>query len=451
MTRALVVACSSGALALGAIAACASAEVSLGSETPSRDPDGGAAVLPDGGVDADRARDAGGSNCSAAGWCETALPDEDLTFKSIWPFENLAFATAESPTLGLKVLEWQDAKGQWSYIDDNSQNRTSSAVYIANLWAANENDIYYAAAKGTIVHGTRPSPDGPWTWTSYRLEDHSPVHLGHTYSHDYPSEVPSPYRHPALGVWGTKDGDMYAWYTNTIYHFKPDGSGAPAWVAEYIADDAISDESSSTYEELFALGAAGVDRDDLWFSFVRTDMRPYSQASCPVVVRKTSAGYERIFDGIIGSGQCQEPRPGYPMLGAEKGWLTGLTMLGAGRVAGIVGGRQLVRIEAKDDGYTVATSMINSLDPVEGGNFHPFFASLYLSPEGRMWMAGTGTPGTGMVVAADDVWDAGESYDVSTLSISGAPLVGAMYQIRGTSNTNLWLVGARHAMHKTNP
>ena len=60
-------------------------------------------------------------------------------------------------------------------------------------------------------------------------------------------------------------------------------------------------------------------------------------------------------------------------------------------------------------------------------------------------------PGTGMVVSGDDVWSAGGSYAISTLSLSGAPLKGSDFKIHGTANANLWLVGAHHALHKTNP
>jgi hypothetical protein len=261
--------------------------------------------------------------------------------------------------------------------------------------------------------------------------------------------------YPTLGVWGTGADDVYAWYTNTIYHWKGEGSAAPSWMAEYTADDV-----SSSTEELFALGMTGANRDDLWFAFVRTNMA-YYQGACPVIVRKTPSGYERISDGLVNGARC-EARPGFSMMGSARGWLTSLQTLGDGQVAGIQGGRELVKISAGDGGYSVATSKVLSLDPVDDFDTPPgapdFFTSLYRAPEGRLWMGGLGiwlshssTGGAGIVVSGDDVWSAGGSYTISTLSLTGAPLEGSGFKIHGTSNTNLWLVGARNALHKTNP
>ncbi|AKV04373.1 hypothetical protein AKJ09_11036 [Labilithrix luteola] len=434
-------------------------------ETGERQPDPGTNVLPEAGP-TDALADAGatdaradaapsGPSCSSAGWCATSLPDADLTLKSIWSLEGRAFATAEGATVGVKVLEWTDAEGKWQYIDDNSQNQTGLARYVSNVWAPSENELYYAVAKGTIVHGTRPSSDKAWTWTSHPLEDHSPVRQRY-YAPDGPPEAVSGALYPTLGVWGTGADDVYAWYTNTIYHWKSEGSAAPSWMPEYTADDVSSDT-----EELFALGMTGANRDDLWFSFVRTNMA-YYQGSCPVIVRKTPAGYERISDGRVEGTRCTEALPGFSRMGSVRGWLTSLQTLGVGQVAGIQGGRELVKISAAGDGYSVATSRILSLDPVNDFDSSPgasdFFTSLYRAPDGRLWMGGMGiwqlhssTGGSGMVVSADDVWSAGGSYTVSTLSLTGAPLEGSGFKIHGTSNTNLWLAGARHALHKTNP
>ena len=449
MTRAPAVTFTSALLLLVAAVDCGSgaAEPELGEPEPEpeRRPD----VLPDAGTTDARGEAApSGRSCSSAGWCATSLPDADLMLKSIWPLEGRAFATAESRTVGVKVLEWTDAEGKWRYIDDNSQNQTGLARYVANIWAPSENELYYAVAKGTIVHGTRPSSEMAWTWTSHALEDHSPVRQ-RSYEPDSPPEAVSRALYPTLGVWGTGAGDVYAWYTNTVYHWKSEGAAAPSWMPEYTADDV-----SSSTEELFALGMTGANRDDLWFSFVRTNMAR-NQGACPVIVRKTPSGYERISDGIVKGARCSEARPGFSMMGSARGWLTSLQTLGDGQVAGIQGGRELVKISAGDGGYSVATSKVLSLDPVDDRDRSPgaasFFTSLYRAPEGRLWMGGIGMPGTGMVVSGDDVWSAGGSYAISTLSLSGAPLKGSDFKIHGTANANLWLVGAHHALHKTNP
>ena len=43
------------------------------------------------------------------------------------------------------------------------------------------------------------------------------------------------------------------------------------------------------------------------------------------------------------------------------------------------------------------------------------------------------------------------TYSVSTTAIDGAPLDVPIYQVRGTSNVNLWAIGPRYALHKTTP
>ena len=43
------------------------------------------------------------------------------------------------------------------------------------------------------------------------------------------------------------------------------------------------------------------------------------------------------------------------------------------------------------------------------------------------------------------------TFSVSTISRSGGPVIAPFYRIRGTSNQNLWAIGARHAYHKTTP
>lgn len=76
--------------------------------------DGGPTDEPDTGTDG--AHDAGSTKCSEAGWCRTTLPDEDLALKDIWTVAGHAFAVADSPTLGIKVLEWKDAEAKWDYM-----------------------------------------------------------------------------------------------------------------------------------------------------------------------------------------------------------------------------------------------------------------------------------------------------------------------------------------------
>jgi hypothetical protein len=63
-----------------------------------------------------------------------------------------------------------------------------------------------------------------------------------------------------------------------------------------------------------------------------------------------------------------------------------------------------------------------------------------------MWMSGHGR-----VVHNPNAWSDAGVYTFSTLAINGAPDTNTIYQIRGTSLTNIWAVGASDALHKTTP
>jgi hypothetical protein len=307
MKRTVLLACSSAALA--AVVACAASGNDAAPRPP--DADSGVPVPADGGTSDGSASDVSTSSvlCSEAGWCATELPDSDLIFKDIWPLQGRAFAIAESPTLGIRVLEWEDAAAKWKYIDDNSQNESGLGKYAGRIWAPNENEVYFGVAPGAILHGKRPVPPATaWTWVSQRLEDHSPdVESGH--DHGYPMFPVLESGYPALGAWGT-GGDVYAWYANAVFRWKNDDAGTPAWVAEYVADDTDAPE-----EHLFFVGAAGTSRDDIWFVAVR-DSAPAGGGSCPVIVRKTPEGYRRIVDGVTTYG-CDE-RPGFAWISGGK-------------------------------------------------------------------------------------------------------------------------------------
>jgi hypothetical protein len=45
----------------------------------------------------------------------------------------------------------------------------------------------------------------------------------------------------------------------------------------------------------------------------------------------------------------------------------------------------------------------------------------------------------------------GASFSISTVDLGSGPLDLPLRQIRGSSNTNVWAIGPRHALHKTTP
>ncbi|MBN9164039.1 MAG: hypothetical protein J0I07_23945 [Myxococcales bacterium] len=431
MRASFILAC--GAVALASVAtmvACAASGDEAEPVPPQQE--GGGSALPDADVpDVDPGEDASGeeSTCSEAGWCPTSLPDEDLTMKDIWPFPGRALAVAESPTLGIKVLEWEDAAGAWKYIDDGTQNEPGFGDYIGKAWAPNEDELYFGIAPGYVYHGKRPVPPATaWTWTRHPLES-SKKSVG--LDDGYPTYPAIQARYPALGVWGTSKNDVYAWHANTVYHFEQVDGGGGRWVAEYVADD-----PSSPNERLFFLGAAGTSADDVWFSGARSQLG----AGCALVVRKTAAGYQKVADGVIGGPYwpCFE-RPGVMRIDGAEGWLTDIQAIGANQFLGLKGARDVVKISAADDGrYVVDRAPIPYAVTPTG------LSSLWSAP-GAVWLSGWGR-----VVRGTDVWDGG-AYRISTISRAGEPINRPIFQVRGASNDNLWAIGARHAFHKTTP
>ncbi|MDF2693083.1 MAG: hypothetical protein K0S65_1466, partial [Labilithrix sp.] len=252
--------------------ACASSDEAA---PPAPPPPGPAPILDDAEAPveaaADTGFDGGESKCSAAGWCTTVLPDVDLEMKDIWPVSDgtTAFAIAESPTRGVKVLAWDRTGDAWKYIDDNTQNAPGRGQYAGGVWAPNANEVYYAVAPATVYHGTRPSdPLAPWLWTHSTLADHSPDAMDAPgalpHDHGNPRNPVLEGNSPALGVWGTSSTDVYAWYANTIYHWSRDDAGTSAWVAEYTADDVESDpEDPNVVEHIYIVSATGTGPDDV--------------------------------------------------------------------------------------------------------------------------------------------------------------------------------------------
>ena len=445
MRSAHVLACTWVSLACAsAFLACAAS----GDETnPVREPesDGGQTAVPDGGAperDAETEGAAPESTCSNAGWCVTALPDPDLVMRDIWPVGERAFAIAESSTLGVKVLEWNESEQTWAYIDDGSQHEFTSVSYVGKVWAPNEDEVYYGGAPGYIFHGSRPiAPATTWSWTRHELEDRSHpdrgVNLEDGYPYDRSPYDRSPFRAPALGVWGTSANDVYAWFTNSIYHWKSVDGGAPGWVLEYVANDPAAPDGRHDFDEhLYFTGAAGTNPDDVWF----TGARARSSYGCALVVRKTGGEYRRIADGVLSKDtlSCAE-RAGAIFLG-ERGWLADIQAVAPGQFIGLKGGIDALRISVDGDGYSVDISNLDSsltfLGPV---------TSLWAT--GRdAWLSGRG----GFVLRGNDVWDGG-SYSLSRVSQPSGPLDRRLYKIRGTSNSNIWAIGEGYALHKTTP
>lgn len=360
-------------------------------------------------------------NCSLAGWCETTLPDVDLRIVDVWPFENRTLAVGVSDTLGAKVLEWAEADARWRYIDDATQNDPGLGAYFGSTWAPSEDELYFTVSPGYVYHGTRAAPPASnWTWTRTALPNTGASQNYSVYA-----------KYPPLGVWGTTSKDVYAWLENSIFHGTSDDAGILSWVAEYVADDAQSPD-----ERLFFTAAGAATADEIWF----VGARHTNFAECPVVVRKTSAGYQRIADGSLAANACEQTGP--LTMGGDEGGLTDLQSA-AGHLVALKGGRTPVRFSF--DGSVWAADVGAILPASLGLEEGEKLLSLWVDSNGA-WLSG------GFVIHGTDVW-AGGSYEISTLARNGAPIVRPFWQVRGssTTNPNLWAVGDYHAFHKTTP
>ncbi|MBX3219655.1 MAG: hypothetical protein KF795_03980 [Labilithrix sp.] len=472
-----------GSAVLAALVACATSDDGSSSFLP--DSDAGSSAVPEAAAPAEGGawvRDAGGptiSWCSDAGWCATTLPDPDLTLTDIWPFDERAFAIAESQTLGTKVLEWTEATESWAYIDDNSQNAYGQGQYAGKIWAPNENEIYYGVAPSFLYHGTRATPSSPWTWESTRLE-----YSGRDFGPErdpgrprYAKHSTYPEHYPALGVWGTSGDDVYAWYANTIFHRKSEDGGAPTWVPEYVAED-----SATPDDAFFIFAAAGSSSDDVFFAGGRGRYNTGTTGvfPCTIVVRRTPDEYRRIVDHTINpapEGTCRA-KAGAVQFRADifvaalggnislpitnPGWLTSIASPRPGAVVGILDRTNLGYIGSDGAG----SALLNPVG-VRGATyaFDPLLSSIWIHGD-TAWLSGWGlvleaennpnafAAGQGLRTAEELVTagvDGGATYSISTTVLNGAPLDRSLLQVRGSSNTNLWAVGPRYALHKTTP
>jgi hypothetical protein len=429
MRSSLLVACGSVTLAAAALMACAAsgdhaqarpdadATPGVDGKAPVPDPDAGE---PDAPVE--------GPLCSKAGWCTTVLPDVDLLMKDIWAFPSRAIAVAESPTLGVKVLEWTDTEARWRYIDDGTQNDSGLGLFVGKLWMPNEDEVYYGVSPGYIYHGTRTAQQ-TWSWTRDRLANSSGVdpYDGNPIYWRRAGES----RTPSLGVWGTSRDDVYAWFKNTIYHRTSVGGAPPEWLEEYAAID--SDDPRS--EQLLFVGAAGTSADDVWFSGARSR----SEAGCALLVRKLSGVYQRVADGTLASSYepCTSRRE-TQLIGGAEGWLTDIQALGPGDLVALKGARDVVRIKVEGETYSVTTASVPTTVSTKELNSLTAIA-------GDLWLGGAG-----LVVRGTSVWGGG-AFELSPIWPNGTPITTAVWQVRGASSTNLWAIGVHNALHKTTP
>ncbi len=416
-------------LASAAFVACVVACASSDDAPAASDPPEPASV-PDGG-EVDGARpdeadadvpDARPPACSDAGWCITELPEQDIILRDIVVFEETAFAIARVPLEGVKILEWSKATNAWKYIDDGSQNVAPIGTYAGRIYAPSVDEVYFTVGPSHVFHGRRAGAS--WTWTNQAL----PETAGGTWTE---GELTT------FGVWGTSANDVYAYFGNTIFRRDP---STGVFGALYVADD-LDDVS----ERIVFTAVQGTGDSDLFFVGAR--VRGFQ--SCPLAIRKTASGWERVADGIATTdffSPCL-PREGSLFVsGADRGgWFADVVRVNATEYAGlynrlnwgVLEGSFVVTIRTTSEGASLAETRI----PVSTAGGDKSLTSLWRSDDAT-WFTGWG-----LVLRATLDGEVA----VSTLARSGAPLTMPLHKIRGTSNQNLWAIGGGHAYHKTTP
>lgn len=478
------------AATLAAVVACATsneeaASLGLDLDAGVDSVDGGTTVAeasaPD-EVDAEAGPDASvpvWSPCNDYGWCETKLPDPNLTFIDVWPFADRAFAVAQSDTLGTKVLEWTEAAQAWSYIDDDTQNAYVSGQYAGKMYAPGENEVYYTTAPGIVYHGTRASVSAPFTWESTRLPYEGPVFADRDPGRAWSVPPSALVRYaPALGVIGTSADDVYAWYGNQVFRRTSEDGGPPTWTSEFVSQ-ATSTPSNESFYIFNASRGDPNGSDEIWFAGGHgpTDATK-GYIGCPTLFRRTPSGTSAVLDFTYSNGKCTtkpgtiQPRikrelPGYGLIDVPiqpTGWAT--------TVAPVAPGAAIVIIDNAQSWYYVDTTAklarynyIDGISPPTSASSSPLIHSV-VRLDDRLWFSGHG-----IVVGSEikpDAWTNGlgigtpESFaqagtgtgallEKTSVAMQGRYLKQPLYQVRGSSTKNLWAVGNRYALHQKTP
>lgn len=491
-----------GAAALATIAACATSDDRRSGAEPDVDrADGGGASLPDspkdGGDAVDPIEPKELERCSSDGWCVTKLPDVDLDLRDIHPFEARAFAVAESITLGIQFLEWEKATDAWRYIGEGGQNQFDRGKYAGDMWAASENEVYFTLAPAFVYHGIRPDPSSPFTWRVARLDAPEPGDAGAP-AHDPgrvwaanvaakrydPTKPPYDYFAPSLGVDGVPWGEVYAWYGPTLFRHTVAQNGDDQWVVEHTLTDAEHPD-----DEFHIQSIAGGAADDFWIGGVRSRVTDdgVRERACPLAVQRRADGYHHFLDHVVNptgdptnllSNLC-DAKPGAMRLLArlevpgydfvleyeygDAGWMRSLRHIAPNTVVALNGANNLVYLQWDEE---MPLARVNGIEhapsPIEDLSLR--YNALWTGEDGA-WVAGNGlmlsfdyaptnwSRGVGILnsgTAGANVMQA-TTFTLSSIARNGVPLGAPLHQVRGTSNSNLWAIGHRHAFHRTKP
>jgi hypothetical protein len=130
------------------------------------------------------------------------------------------------------------------------------------------------------------------------------------------------------------------------------------------------------------------------------------------------------------------------MIGGAVGRLTDLQSVGGGKLIALQGARELVKIATSGEGYDVdvAAAPGSSIGLTDAERFFSLW-----SGADAVWLTTNG-----LVIRGSDPW-AGGAYEISSIALRGSPITNDIHRVRGTSQTNLWAIGDRIALHKSAP
>lgn len=495
-----------GALALVAIAACAASDDD-GAVTPQAEGDAGGGGSTSDAQAPEPPTDGGGANdatvpkeierCSPDKWCVTKLPAEDLDLRDIRPFEDRAFAIAESATLGVQFLEWEKTTDAWKYIGDGTQNQFDRGKYAGKMWAASENEVYFTLAPAFVYHGVRSNPSSPFSWKVTRLDDPDappPAHdpgrvwtsndLALLTGKNDPTSPPFDFFSPSLGVEGMPWGEVYAWYGPTLFRRTTAENGDDVWVVEHTLTDAAHPD-----DEFHIQSITGGALDDFWIGGVRSRVAEggVRERACPLAVQKRADGYHHFVDhvvnptadktfltwgvcGLAPEAKALMRRYDFPEYGVvieiesdQAGWVQSLHHIAPNTVIGLMATTNFIYLKSDGDTPIARTLPIEHV-PIPIQHLRLRYNSMWMTESGG-WASGNGI----MIALEHDptAWSQGigvldsakggsglaqaSTFELSPIGRGGYPLTEPLHQVRGTSNSNVWAIGNRHAFHRTTP
>ncbi|MBX3252415.1 MAG: hypothetical protein KF901_34895, partial [Myxococcales bacterium] len=312
-----------------------------------------------------------------------------------------------------------------------------------------------------------------FTWSSARLPYDGPVYPGRDPGiawADSPNTSPRRFAY-ALGVFGTSKDDVYAWFGNRIFRRTSVGGASPTWVSELAAEDpdVRSDES------FYVFNAAKGEGDEIWFVGGRGTYGQYGYQGCPTLYRRTGAEYSAVVNGSIANSECSAlPGSIDPTWWIDDGWelpyAAPSSVFGWGTAVIPVGSGQAVLLLDSDYYYFYFVDVpedfvrVNVIGSVAPPSLSPPLHHSGVRFGDRMWLTGQGTAfsseikkraweaSLGIGTAQDfDGTASGALLEMSSVAMNGRYLNEPLYQVRGTSPNNLWIVGNRYALHKKTP